>query len=97
MTHPTKAVYGMLLRDFAKLTRAQSDEGLYTERDVDASLERIEVIDFHQTITVNGIQVRMHATFVGSHHGWQGTIDQLQLVSLYCECEAMLINMSVVL
>lgn len=58
MTHPTKAVYGMLLRDFAKLTRAASDEPLYTERDVDASLDRIEVVDFHQTLTINGIQVR---------------------------------------
>ena len=58
MTHPTKAVYSMLLRDFAKLTRAHSDDGaLYTEKDVDASLEKIEVVDFHQTITVNGIQV----------------------------------------
>ncbi|KAK9801371.1 hypothetical protein WJX73_002407 [Symbiochloris irregularis] len=57
MTHPTKAVYGMLLRDFAKLTRAASDEPLYTERDVDASLDRIEVVDFHQTLTINGIQV----------------------------------------
>lgn len=58
MTHPTKAVYGMLLRDFAKLTRAASDEPLYTERDVDASLDRIEVVDFHQTLTINGIQVQ---------------------------------------
>lgn len=57
MTHPTKAVYGMLLRDFAKLTRTASDDALYSEKDVDASLEKIEVIDFHQTITVNGIQV----------------------------------------
>ena len=65
MTHPTKAVYGMLLRDFAKLTRAASEDALYTEKDVDASLEKIEVIDFHQTITVNGIQVNGFSKFAG--------------------------------
>ena len=57
MTHPTKAVYGMLLRDYAKLMRSGADSALYNERDVDASIEKIEVIDFHQTVTVNGIQV----------------------------------------
>ena len=58
MTHPTKAIYGTLLRDFVKVSRGSSDEVLYTEKDLERSLERSEVLDFHQTIDIDGIKAR---------------------------------------
>ena len=54
MTHPTKAVYAMLLQDFARV--GSSENALFTHKDVESSMSRIEVIDFHQTITVDGVQ-----------------------------------------
>lgn len=54
MTHPTKAVFHQLIRDFARGAKGSSDEALYTEEDVDASMDRIEVVDFLQTLEVAG-------------------------------------------
>uniref|UniRef100_A0A7R9Y201 Cleavage and polyadenylation specificity factor subunit 3 n=1 Tax=Prasinoderma coloniale TaxID=156133 RepID=A0A7R9Y201_9VIRI len=58
MTHPTKAVYRTLLADFVRVSKGSSGEQLYTERDLDASMERIEVVDFHQEIDVDGIKFK---------------------------------------
>lgn len=57
MTHPTKVIYGELLRDFVRVTRGNADDQLYKEEDLKASLDRIHLLDFHQTIDVDGIQV----------------------------------------
>ncbi|KAK9822187.1 hypothetical protein WJX81_008406 [Elliptochloris bilobata] len=57
MTHPTKAIYGTLLRDFVKVSRGSSDEALYSDKDLERALERSEVLDFHQTIDLDGIKV----------------------------------------
>ncbi|KAK9813025.1 hypothetical protein WJX72_007682 [[Myrmecia] bisecta] len=57
MTHPTKAIYGTLLKDFVKVSRGSQDEALYKDKDLDASMERTEVMDFHQTIDIDGIKV----------------------------------------
>ena len=54
MTHPTKAVYAMLLQDFARV--GSSENALFSNSDVEKSMSKIEVIDFHQTITVDGVQ-----------------------------------------
>jgi cleavage and polyadenylation specificity factor subunit 3 len=56
MTHPTKAIYNTLLKDFVKVSKGGSDEGLYSDKDLEASLERVEVCDFHQTIDLDGIK-----------------------------------------
>ena len=58
MTHPTKAIYGTLLKDFVKLgnVRATEDQ-LFSDEDLRNSLPRIEVIDFHQTVEIKGIKV----------------------------------------
>jgi cleavage and polyadenylation specificity factor subunit 3 len=34
MTHPTKAIYNMLLVDFVKLNRGGGDDPLFTEQDL---------------------------------------------------------------
>lgn len=61
MTHPTKAIYRWLLRDFVRVTSigvasGGKDENLYTDEDLAESFDRIETIDFHSTIDVNGIK-----------------------------------------
>ena len=51
MTHPTKAIYNMLMSDFVKLNKSMdSGDTLFDENDLKASMERIEVIDFHQEV-----------------------------------------------
>ena len=59
MTHPTKAIYGTLLKDFVKLGRGSTaEEQLFSDEDLQNSLQRIDVVDFHQTVEYNGIKVR---------------------------------------
>lgn len=60
MTHPTKAIYHTLLRDFVKVSRGSVDEQLYNEADLEASMAKIEVIDFQQTLDIDGIKVTAH-------------------------------------
>lgn len=68
MTHPTKAIYYSLLRDLAKGAKHSSDEALFNEQDLDASMEKIEVVDFYQTIEVAGMQVDHRAFFPHELH-----------------------------
>ncbi|KAL3515675.1 hypothetical protein ACH5RR_022577 [Cinchona calisaya] len=56
MTHATKAIYKLLLTDYVKVSKVSVEDMLYTEQDINNSMERIEVIDFHQTLEVNGIR-----------------------------------------
>ncbi len=66
MTHPTKAVMRLLLGDYLRLLdmrQAKADEVLYTEKDLQSCVEKIELIDYHQTVTVGGL------TFYGLQAG----------------------------
>lgn len=61
MTHPTKAIYRWLLKDFVRVTSigsssAGQDENLYTDEDLAESFDKIETIDYHSTMDVNGIK-----------------------------------------
>ncbi|SCU84106.1 LAMI_0C06260g1_1 [Lachancea mirantina] len=63
MTHPTKAIYRWLLSDFVKVTNIgansslnDKDENLYTDEDLAESFDKIETIDYHSTMDVNGIK-----------------------------------------
>ncbi|KAL6638656.1 hypothetical protein ACP70R_023767 [Stipagrostis hirtigluma subsp. patula] len=56
MTHATKAIYRLLLSDYVKVSKVSVDDMLYDENDIIRSMEKIEVIDFHQTVEVNGIR-----------------------------------------
>lgn len=53
MTHATKAVMKLLLSDNIRL---QTKQGLYNEQDLQNCIEKIEVIDFHQTGEHKGIK-----------------------------------------
>mmetsp|Transcript_20983 Transcript_20983/g.45759 ORF Transcript_20983/g.45759 Transcript_20983/m.45759 type:complete len:746 (+) Transcript_20983:225-2462(+) len=73
MTHPTKAVIRLLLGDYLRLMtikkggssgsggggddKNDSDE-LYTEEDLIKCCDKIELIDYHQTISVGGLKFR---------------------------------------
>ena len=50
MTHPTKAIFAMLMSDFVKLQKGGDSDALFVEKDVQAAMQRIEVIDFHQEV-----------------------------------------------
>lgn len=63
MTHPTKAIYRWLLNDFVKVTsigdspgQDSSNDNLYSDEDLAESFDRIETIDYHSTMEVNGIK-----------------------------------------
>lgn len=70
MTHPTKAVTRLLLGDYLRLmnmrsgassttassSNATNDNVLYTESELKACIDKIELIDFHQTISVKSLK-----------------------------------------
>ncbi|XP_078442085.1 cleavage and polyadenylation specificity factor 73-I [Wolffia australiana] len=56
MTHATKAIYRLLLSDYVKVSKVSVEDMLYDEQDIIRSMDKIEVIDFHQTLEVNGIR-----------------------------------------
>jgi cleavage and polyadenylation specificity factor subunit 3 len=67
MTHPTKAIYRSLLSDFIKVSytprgihshdRAiDAEDQLYDSKDLSASLDRVEAVDFHSTVEIDGIR-----------------------------------------
>lgn len=65
MTYPTKAIYKWLLNDFVRVTsittddgdeEGEGDEGIYSDEDLAKSLDRIETIDYHSTMEVDGIR-----------------------------------------
>lgn len=56
MTHATKAIYKLLLSDYVKVSKVSVEDMLYDEQDILRSMDKIEVIDFHQTVEVNGIR-----------------------------------------
>lgn len=50
MTHPTKAIYKVLLTEHVKTNGSQL---LYEENDVLSSMQKIEGIDYHQEVEVS--------------------------------------------
>jgi Cft2 family RNA processing exonuclease len=56
MTHPTKAIYKLILADYVKVSHANTEEALYEERDLIKSLEKIKLIDYHQEITTKDVK-----------------------------------------
>ncbi|KAL3120734.1 hypothetical protein niasHT_008026 [Heterodera trifolii] len=61
MTHATKAIYRTLIGDCIKIAKygsggANESRMLYTEEDLERSMDKIEVLDFHEQKEVNGIK-----------------------------------------
>lgn len=59
MTQPTRAIYRALLSDFVRVSKnSTNDDALYTEDDVNKTMTRIQVIDYHAEINISGIKIR---------------------------------------
>lgn len=58
MTHATKAIYRWLLADCIKVSNisSSSDHMLFNEADLEASMDKIEVMNFHEEKDVSGIR-----------------------------------------
>ncbi|KAJ1956250.1 endoribonuclease ysh1, partial [Linderina pennispora] len=56
MTHPTKAIFKWLVADYVRVTNNASSGALYDQRDMDNAYGKIEAIDIHQQIDVDGIK-----------------------------------------
>ncbi|RKP34374.1 beta-lactamase-like protein, partial [Dimargaris cristalligena] len=56
MTHPTKAIYRWLLGDYVRVSSASGENQLYEEENMRKSFERIEAIDYHEVVEVDGIR-----------------------------------------
>ncbi|CAO3657388.1 unnamed protein product [Mucor hiemalis] len=56
MTHPTKAIYKWLLSDYLRVSNIGDEDQLYSEEDLLNSFHRIEAIDYHQQVEVEGIK-----------------------------------------
>ncbi|XP_034236974.1 cleavage and polyadenylation specificity factor 73 [Thrips palmi] len=56
MTHATKAIYRWLLSDYIKVSNIATEQMLYTEADLEASMDKIEVLNFHEEKDVLGIK-----------------------------------------
>ncbi|KAF9603874.1 hypothetical protein IFM89_038132 [Coptis chinensis] len=49
MTHATKAIYNLLLSDYVKVSKVSVEDMLFDDQDIKRSMDKIEVIDFHQS------------------------------------------------
>ncbi|KAI8638606.1 beta-lactamase-like protein [Parasitella parasitica] len=56
MTHPTKAIYKWLLSDYLRVSNIGDEDQLYSEEDLLNSFHRIEAVDYHQQVEVEGIK-----------------------------------------
>ncbi|EFN66769.1 Cleavage and polyadenylation specificity factor subunit 3 [Camponotus floridanus] len=56
MTHATKAIYRWLLSDYIKVSNIATEQMLYTESDLETSMDKIETINFHEEKDVFGIK-----------------------------------------
>lgn len=56
MTHATKAIYRWLVSDYIKVSNISTEQMLYTESDLEGSMDRIETINFHEEKDVRGVK-----------------------------------------
>ena len=66
MTHPTKAVLRLLLGDYLRLLQMKNskpEDVLYTEAELLSCLNKVELIDFHQSVDLGGLS--FHALNAG--------------------------------
>jgi cleavage and polyadenylation specificity factor subunit 3 len=56
MTHPTKSIYKLILQDYIKVTSLSVEDQLYSEDDLLNSMAKITTINYHETITYQGIK-----------------------------------------
>lgn len=57
MTHPTKAIFQMLMHDFTRGGKGSDQEPLFKEEDLSKAVDKIEAVDFDQEVDINGMKV----------------------------------------
>lgn len=57
MTHATKNIFYTMMRDILRMNQKDPARRLFNERDLDNTMARITVINFHQTIDYDGIKI----------------------------------------
>jgi cleavage and polyadenylation specificity factor subunit 3 len=92
MTHPTRAVSRLLLTDYLRLLsnrNASEEDILYTEKDLENCMNKIEVIDFHTTIAPDDLPgLSFHALNAGHVLGY---------VSFLCFCSFWVVVLPLIL
>ncbi|KNE58010.1 hypothetical protein AMAG_04837 [Allomyces macrogynus ATCC 38327] len=56
MTHPTKAIFKWMMSDYVRVSASSADDMPYDEHDLQNAYDRIEAIDFHQVVEVEGVR-----------------------------------------
>ena len=59
MTHPTKALFNMVMHDFMRVGVAGTTV-LFTETDLHSTMAKIETIDYHQEMSHKGIKFKCY-------------------------------------
>ena len=57
MKHAIKDIYKLLLSNYVKVSKVFVENMSFDEQDMLWSMDKIEVINFHQTMDVNGIRL----------------------------------------
>jgi len=65
MTHPTKAVIRLLLGDYLRLMSIKDDDVLYTEQDLQNCCDKVELVDYHQVVSLFGGRLKFIAYNAG--------------------------------
>jgi len=56
MTHATKAIFFWLLSDYIKVSNISTEQMLFTDADLEAAMDKIETINFHEEKEVAGVK-----------------------------------------
>eukprot|EP00002_Diphylleia_rotans_P040273 TRINITY_DN9504_c0_g1_i3.p1 TRINITY_DN9504_c0_g1~~TRINITY_DN9504_c0_g1_i3.p1 ORF type:complete len:456 (+),score=60.79 TRINITY_DN9504_c0_g1_i3:43-1410(+) len=56
MTHPTKDIFQLILKDYLNVSNSGNGDLLYDEKDLNQTMTKIETVDFYTVSEVNGIK-----------------------------------------
>ncbi|TEB19327.1 hypothetical protein C9890_0237, partial [Perkinsus sp. BL_2016] len=65
MTPPTKPICKLLWQDYARVSKISAEEHLYTKPDIDATLDRINTVNYHETIVLSKCGTKITAYRAG--------------------------------
>lgn len=56
MTHPTRPICRMLWHDYARVSKIAAEDQIFSTNDIDQTMGRIELLDYHEERHFNGIK-----------------------------------------
>lgn len=57
MTHATKSIFYTMMKDMLRMQKRDPSRQLFTAEQLEKTMAQISVINFHQTLEVDGIQI----------------------------------------